>query len=91
MLSDLRSIFNYYVERVYDGNPKKSKKAFDKLEPADRKSLKREFKKCMHEYMDRLEQYLSSLSKVVSFSLRFEMCNCVFHPNPWSCAFYRKW
>lgn len=60
------SVFAYYAERVFEGKPKKAKKAFDQLDAAERKTLKKEARKCMSEYMERLERYLKSLSKSVS-------------------------
>lgn len=56
------------MERVYEGNPKKTRKVFEKLESTERKGIKREFKKCMNDYMQRLEKYLNSLSKEVRWS-----------------------
>lgn len=57
------SVKAYFIERVFEGKPKKAEKAFDKLEPAELKKVKREAKKCMSDYMKQLERYLKSLTK----------------------------
>lgn len=55
----------YFAERVFEGKPKKADKAFEKLEPAEKKKLKKEYKRCRDTYMANLEVYLKSLTREV--------------------------
>lgn len=60
------TLFGYFVKFVYNGKAKRAKKAFAKVDRAERKAMKGEYRKSMNKYMAQLETYLSTLTKEVN-------------------------
>lgn len=56
-------LFQYFVKYVHTGKPHKAQKAFDKLPKKERKQLKAEYNEKVQIYLDRLKDYLASLSQ----------------------------
>lgn len=74
------SVFEYFVENIYQGKKKKARKAFDNLPKKEKKKLKAEYKAKVDDYGKKLTSYLNSLPK--EEAVKYVIC--VFFDYPFS-------